>query len=242
MLGFLFLGIMLAFSGMISMFQLNKLSSHTQNLLNNSMKSMELSKDMLDATQEQNTSLLHIVVLGHNQLDSAFTYAGKAFERALNKASNMSGHTLELDLIYRARNDYNRLINDFFSTPGEKDIEWFMEMYGSSYLALTNAIKDYMVASQQSMLQKAESLERNAYRAIMPGIVTLCVAIIIVIMFAFLMDIYYIRPIQDMTNGLTSFLKHKFPYNVEVDGNDEITKLNDQIEELSTLARNRMNE
>ena len=39
-----------------------------------------------------------------------------------------------------------------------------------------------------------------------------------------------------------SLLKHRFPYNVEVEGNDEIARLNDQLEELAALARDRIKE
>ncbi len=242
MLGFLCLGAMLAFSGMISMFQLGKLSNNTQNLLNSTLENMAVSKRMLDAAQMQNTSLLHIIVLRHNELDETFTSARAELEAALTDASVMTSNSTSLDSIYRARDNYYRLIDDFFMKPGEKDVEWFMSMYGSSYLTLTNAIKDYMVESQRTMLSEAEALEKYAYMAIMPGVLTLCVALLIVIIFAFMIDIYYIKPIQRMTRGLDAMLKHKFPYNVEVDGDDEIARLNGQLKELAALARDKIKE
>lgn len=242
MLGLLCLGVMLAFSGMISMFQLTRLSENTQSLLNSSIESMAASKAMLDATQEQNTSLLHMIVFNQNEFDSTFVKARSDFEAALKSASTITSNPAKPDSIHSARDNYYTLIENFFFTPGEKDVEWFMDVYGSSYLTLTNSIKDYMIASQHAMLNKAELLEKYAYRAIMPGVLTLCVAILIVIVFAFMIEIYYIRPIHRMTKGLNSLLKHKFPYNVEVEGNDEIARLNDQLEELSSLARDRINE
>ena len=243
MLGFLCLGAMLAFSGMISTFQLRRLSRNTENLLNSSIKSIAVSKAMLDVSQEQNTSLLHMIVLGQTEFDSTFTASRIAFGKALKNAASMAESNAKgLDSIYTARDNYYELIDSFFHTPGEKDIEWFMQMYGSSYMALTSAIKNYMVASQHITLSKAESLERYAYRAIIPGIITLCVAILLIIVFAFMMETYYIRPVERMTKGLDSLLKHRFPYNVEVEGNDEIARLNDQLEELAALARDRIKE
>lgn len=243
MLGFFCLGAMLAFSGMISTFQLRRLSRNTENLLNSSIHSIAVSKAMLDASQEQNTSLLHMIVLGQTEFDSTFTTSRSALETALKDAAAIAeSNSTGLASIHTARDNYYELIDSFFHTPGEKDIEWFMQMYGSSYMALTTAIKDYMVVSQHIMLSKAESLEKYAYRAIMPGIITLCVAILIVIIFAFMMETYYIKPVQRMTKGLDSLLKHRFPYNVEVEGNDEIAHLNDQLEELAALARDRIKE
>lgn len=242
MLGFLCLGAMLAFSGMISMFELTRLSRNTQNLLASSMKNMSLSKTMLDAIQEQNTSLLQMIVLQQNQYDSAFLESRQEFEAALANAKASSGNTHNVDTIALARDGYYSLIDDFFMTPGEKDILWFMEMYSTSYLGLTSAIKAYMITTQETMINKAEALESNAYRAIMPGIITLCVAILIVLIFAFMMDIYYIKPIQRMTKGLNSLLQHKLPYNIQVDGDDEIARLNRQIDELAAIARKQKSE
>lgn len=241
-LGFLCLGIMLAFSGMISMFELNKLSRSTQSLLDSSMKSMALSKDMLDASQEQNTALLQSVVFGQTQYDSVFTESRARFENTLLEASAILNSSAKLDPIYSARDNYYQLIDNFLRTPVNEDINWYLEMYRTSYLELTTAIKNYMVATQQTLLNKAEQLESNAYRAIMPGVITLCVAILIVIVFAFLVNIYYIKPILRITKGLDSFLQHKFPYNVEVEGSDEIARLNGQLEELVALAKNRISE
>ena len=61
-LGFFALGLLLFFSGLMSYFELNKLSNSTRNMLDASLKNMELSKEMLDAVQDQNTALLQIMV------------------------------------------------------------------------------------------------------------------------------------------------------------------------------------
>ena len=242
MLGFLCLGAMLALSGMISLFELNRLSSNTQNLLESSMKNMSMSKTMLDAIQKQNTSLLQMIVLQRNQYDSVFLESRQEFEAALANAKSSASNIHNVDAIANAKNTYYTLIDDFFMAPGEKDILWFMNMYGSSYLGLTSAIKAYMISTQENMISKAESLERNAYRAIMPGIITLCVAILIVLIFAFMVDIYYIKPIQRITAGLNALLQYKLPYNVQVEGDDEIAKLNHQIDELAAIAKKQKNE
>ena len=51
-LGFFALGLLLFFSGLMSYFELNKLSNSTRNMLDASLKNMELSKEMLRAGSE----------------------------------------------------------------------------------------------------------------------------------------------------------------------------------------------
>ena len=76
-LGFFALGLLLFFSGLMSYFELNKLSNSTRNMLDASLKNMELSKEMLDAVQDQNTALLQIMVTGSAEYDSLL-FAGRA--------------------------------------------------------------------------------------------------------------------------------------------------------------------
>ncbi|MFQ8806817.1 MAG: hypothetical protein ACLR8Y_19305 [Alistipes indistinctus] len=60
----------------MSYFELNKLSNSTRNMLDASLKNMELSKEMLDAVQDQNTALLQIMVTGSARYDSLL-FAGR---------------------------------------------------------------------------------------------------------------------------------------------------------------------
>ena len=87
-LGFLALGLLLFFSGLISFFELSKLSRSTQSMLGASLKNMELSKTMLDAVQDQNTALLQIIVSGQSdrESDSLLRAGREKFEAAISDA------------------------------------------------------------------------------------------------------------------------------------------------------------
>lgn len=78
----------------------------------------------------------------------------------------------------------------------------------------------------------AGRLESNAYRSIMPGIITLGIAILIIMMFFYFVDFYYIRPVLKITSALNSFLTYKVPFKITVAGRDEVLKLKEYIEEL----------
>ena len=52
MLGFLSLGILLFFSGLMSYFELGRLTHSTQGMLHASRQNLEISKIMLDAVQD----------------------------------------------------------------------------------------------------------------------------------------------------------------------------------------------
>ncbi|MDR2936961.1 MAG: MCP four helix bundle domain-containing protein, partial [Rikenellaceae bacterium] len=59
--GFALLAGLLMLTGLISHFELSRLSQTTRMMIDTSVSNMEISKQMLDAAQEQNTALLQLV-------------------------------------------------------------------------------------------------------------------------------------------------------------------------------------
>jgi len=135
-LGFFALGLLLFFSGLMSYFELNKLSNSTRNMLDASLKNMELSKEMLDAVQDQNTALLQIMVTGSAEYDSLL-FAGRAkFDAAIREAKISIRDLRGLDSIYAANVQYTGVINNFFDNrakTGRSDMNWFVGVYKTSY-------------------------------------------------------------------------------------------------------------
>ena len=244
-LGFFALGLLLFFSGLMSYFELNKLSNSTRNMLDASLKNMELSKEMLDAVQDQNTALLQIMVTGSAEYDSLL-FAGRAkFDAAIREAKISIRDLRGLDSIYAANVQYTGVINNFFDNrakTGRSDMNWFVGVYKTSYYDLTGSIKNFMVSSQSVMDAKTAQLESNAYRAIMPGIIALAIAIIIIVMFSYFIDLYYVRPVLKITEGLHNYLNSKIPFKITMEGRDEVHKLKEYIEALIGLLKNKKSE
>ena len=52
-----------------------------------------------------------------------------------------------------------------------------------------------------------------------------------------MIDFYYIRPVLKVKQGLSNYLTGKIPYDVQVEGRDEVKELSDQIATLVTMTR-----
>ena len=184
-LGFLALGLLLFFSGLISFFELSKLSRSTQSMLGASLKNMELSKTMLDAVQDQNTALLQIIVSGRSdrESDSLLRAGREKFEAAISDAKISIRDLQGFDSVYAANISYNETVGAYLRDSLRKEnVDWFVDIYKTSYSDLTSSIKNFMVSSQNMMDAKARRLEDNAYRATMPGFIALVIAIVIVLL------------------------------------------------------------
>lgn len=96
-----------------------------------------------------------------------------------------------------------------------------------------------MLESQDYLANQAQSLEGSAHRAITPGIMALGVGIVILLMFLFFINIYLISPVVAISKALKDFLAYKIPFQVKMEGKDEILKLKESIEELVIRSKNR---
>ena len=243
MLGFLSLGILLFFSGLMSYFELGRLTHSTQGMLHTSRQNLEISKIMLDAVQDQNRALLEIMVAGQTSYDSLLRAGRARFDGAVRQARSASRAVAALDTVIAASIRYNSLVDSRLAEGKSSDnAEWFVQVYGTSYYELTAAVKTFMTASQHMMDAEARQVERNAYRAIMPGIIALVIAIVIILTFFYLLDVYYTQPVLKITQGLHNYIHAKVPFNGSFEGRDEIFNLKEYIETLIDQLKNRKTE
>ena len=237
LVGFVSLGFLLFFSGMVSLVELNRLGRSTQNLLETSASNMEQAKKMLDAVQEQNTALLQMAILETTEYDSLYIAGRNNFDKALAEATVTVRDRSELDSVYVARERYNAVIDHHFSDAATQDhVSWFINTYKTSYYDLTAAIKNYMINTQYTLGNEAARLENNAHRATVPSVIALGVAILVIVMFFYFIDLYFVHPVTGLTQALQNYLDLKVPFKVSMEGKDEVFKLKELIEKLIMLA------
>lgn len=235
-IGFILLAVLLLFAGAVSVFELNYLRNNTQRLLDENIQQREAATKMLGAIQNQNSAVLAIMMSQHLnsdslRLDSLYQEGLRQFANALLEiAPEKEGTTEDASAAIRSAYDsYNGIISSHVFNHGEQDREWFLSNYLNAYYEVSNAIKEYIFSPQNTLLTRAEKLETNAYRTITPSILTLAVAIIIVLMFFLLVDLYYVRPIIRINTALKNYLNLKTPFDVNVDGKDEMFELKEHI-------------
>lgn len=235
--GFISLGSLLFISGVISSGELFRLNRTTSDLLKRSQGNIELSKTMLDAVQEENTALLMSLSDTTAVSDSILAVQRTMFEGALQQTfahfRQYELSTKELDKIESAANYYNSIIR---SMPDTLDVVWFSEVYKTTYHNLTSAIKDFMIDTQRDILSFATQIESNAYRASMVGLIALASGFLLIIMFFFMINGFFIKPVLKLRRALKNYLERSIPFDVQVATDDEISeivKLTSQVIEKS---------
>ncbi|CDN32165.1 hypothetical ATPase-like protein [Mucinivorans hirudinis] len=230
-LGFLSIGFLLFLSGVISTVELVRFNRATYAQLQLNRTNIALSKEMLDAVQEQNTVLLMRVAdtTSSPLYDSLIMINRAMFNATLDKAKAEFANYPRWADLHTASEEYRELVDNISDT---LTIQWFSKVYKTSYYKLTNSIKEFMIDTQQQIVEYTSKLEGNAYRATMVAIIALMAGLILIVLFYYMINSYLVKPILLVQNALSRYLKVGLAFDVSLTANDEISELRDDISRL----------
>ena len=239
--GFISIGLLLLLSGVISSGELVRLNRTTAELLKRSQGSIELSKRLLDAVQEENTALLlSLADTVGGASDSIIARHRNEFQTALDQTyTHYRGHGLkteELDQIASTGSYYHSILT---TMPDSLDMVWFSDVYKTTYHNLTTSIKTFMISTQNQIVDFATQIEQNAYRASMVGIIALASGFLLIVLFYFLLNSFFIRPVLRIRRGLKNYLERSIPYSAAVETHDEMGDLSALILQLVERSKGR---
>lgn len=249
--GFGCIVLLLAFSGLISMLELGRLSRDAEEIFGASTRNVELAQDMLDAAQSQHTALMHIAIFGQYEFADSCRHSSERLTATLELAREEIYDASSLDSLSMATARLATTVEDFMAV--EPPIErtdsivranamWYTRQYEADYMALHNAVKNYITSMQGTLAPRTELLKKNAYRTVMPVLITQIVTILIVLMLFYFVNCYGVKPITELNKRLDDYLRYKLPFTVKGEFVDELASIKEQIEVLITRNKRRIDD
>ncbi len=232
--GFILIGMLLLMSGILTSLELAKLNRDTAEKIKNNEETLILSKQLLDAAQQNNSALLSSINEDFDVYDSIIASSSMDFEKTL---LTLKHRNQSLGYIQRIEAAYSRYNNVLTSKSQKPTFDWFVNVYSDAYSRLSSCIKDYMMYEQDEFLKYTSVLENNMYRALMIGLIAFSASIILLLTFYFLINLFFLSPVLKMEKALREFLKANIPYSVKIESDDEINVLSSEIEELSSRCK-----
>ena len=249
--GFSCIVLLLAFSGVVSMLELGQLSRDAEEIFGASTRNVELAQDMLDAAQSQHTALMHIAIFGQYEFADSCRHSSERLTATLELAREEIYDASSLDSLSMATARLATTVEDFMAV--EPPIErtnsivranamWYTRQYEADYMALHNAVKNYITSMQGTLAPRTELLKKNAYRTVMPVLITQIVTILIVLMLFYFVNCYGVKPITELNKRLDDYLRYKLPFTVKGEFVDELALIKEQIEVLITRNKRRIDD
>ena len=249
-IGFLSIVVLLFFSGLVSLFELNNMSEDIESILDSSRRSIELSESMLDAIRANDRAVVNYAVLRDSTYADSCRLSFEAFsakvEQARRDASSSATSLFDsLDMfagrlsrvveqLRASRAIENLVILDSMSggTLSFDGRRWYEQNYIPAYDSTSNSVMRVMSLAQSALSPRAERLSRNAYRSVTPVFIALLVMIAILMMFYYFIMIYTVNPIIEMNRSLGDWLRYKLPFTVKTECQDEMLELKEKIEKV----------
>ena len=230
-IGFLSIVALLFFSGLVSLFELSHMSNDIEAILDSSRKSIEMSKNMLDAIHNNERSVTYYTVLRDSLYADSCRTSLADFDSLLRQArSDVSAEAQSrfdsLDLTTVLDGNARQSVIPF---DGRR---WYNTEYAPLYDRITDEITKVMGSVQSSLNPRAERLSRNAYRSVTPVFISLVVMIVILLLFYYFIMIYTVRPIIEMNKRLGDYIRYKLPFDVKAECQDEMRELKEKIESM----------
>ena len=254
-IGFLSIVVLLFFSGLVSLFELNHMSADIDIILSTNRKSIEISEGMLDAVRANDHAVMRYAVMRDTSyLDSCrmrFMDLSNKIAQARQETSNSAASLFDLldesvgqlNGVFVQLKQSNAVENSMLpdsmrvgQQPYDGDV-WYDEVYMPVYNKTCSQITQLLTHSQSYLTPRAERLSRNAYRAVTPVFISLVVMIVILLMFYYFIMIYTVKPIVEINKSLGDWIRYKLPVIIKAECRDELEELKSKIESVTSNAK-----
>lgn len=255
-LAFMSIILLLCFSGAMSLFELERVSHDTKEILMASKENVDLASEMISALNEQNDAMIYMAVIGGTINDITLNYRHceesisrltVATEEAHARMSKTETPTATDSLII-CTNRINALAQSYINGDIHRAIaqdsltsrtthSWYAEQYKPEYVAVSNQITRYMTGSESTLGPDVNRLSHTARRAVTPVFISLIVMIVVVLMFYFFLRYYLIKPVLRINDELGDYLRYRTPFEANASCRDEIKTLRERIAAIIAKLR-----
>ncbi len=232
LIGFITLVILLAAAATYSIIEFSHISSSVNAFLDNNYKTIQASKNMLEAVETEESGIL-LLLIGEfengrskiRQGDSTFLTSQKVAKNNITEENE----DIVLDSISTSYKNLQEIIKyPIVGTSKERNIDWYNTQFHPAFFKLKKHINDLMILNQTSMYEEAKFLESRAKRTIMPYIVSIIAGIIFTLTFNFLINYYYLTPLKRIIEKVKN-TKSASMYELDENAIDELKELDMSI-------------
>lgn len=241
--GFTVIGLLLFLSGAIAVYETSSLGRSIQNVIDDNLKSIEVSKEMEAAVAQISRGVLWSVN-GRPDLGESLISAGRASFLSSYKIAHgnltVEGEEVFVKDIYKSYLSFNAFADSVLTlAAAEGGGAWYFNSFLPSQDKLTVSIERLITVNQNAIYQSATQLKTGAFSAILPGLIAIFVGIVFVVLFNYFVNSFFITPIVKISQGVENYVKHAIPFRVKVDSKDEIERLKSSVEKL--IMQNKSN-
>lgn len=253
--GFLSIVVLLFFSGMVSLYELNHMSGDITAILDGSKKGIALSENILKSLREHDKAVVNYVFL------QDFTYSERCNTSIKTvKSQVLDARSKSAKILYTKFDSLTMVISSMEENVSKltesKVIEklslidtlqrnnsqfkadvWYGEKFAPLYDDAMHRVIQVMTDAHNALTPRAERLSNNAYRAVTPVFISLLIMIVILLVFYFFIMHYIGKPVIQINKSLDDTIRYKIPFSVKAECHDEVLGIKEKLEKVFNNQR-----
>lgn len=226
----------LLLSSVISVLEYKRMSSYVSDLIASNIRSINLSQNLADLTQEYNHQMIAVVV--QNDISIMPDFDIKEFQAQSDslRASLTFHDTLPLvDSLVQSFDDFmatSLKFDEVFLADNVDTGEWFFGTLQPCYNRLRDDIATLNEHIHAELKNNSKDFDDGFYRSVMPGLVAVGAGLVLVMLLLYFMLSYYVKPVYRIADGLADYRRSGRRYGYTFDGDDQLTEINSSVTEI----------
>ena len=227
----------LLLSSVISVLEYRRMSNYVSDLIAADINSINKAQQLSAACEEYNLKILATIGVEDTLyvLPSFDSVAFMTEYNALRSSFSSEPTIAAADSVISSYSTYMRTSLSLESVIKSDFIDsrqWFFERLQPDFQKFRDATENLNNLIYKDLKDNSETFQAGFYRSIMPGIVSVGVGLLLVVLLLFFIMSYYVNPICRMEDGVDNYLKFNKRYTCTVDGDDELVAINNGVSEI----------
>lgn len=234
------IAVVLLLSSIISLLEYRRMSTYVSGIIADDIRNIQVAQSLLNAVDSYNLQIL--AVIGDDNLNTLPDFDQQKFVfycDSLKIAFSEKTLVPLADSVKTAYSDYMlsslELEGVLYSDDDTRN--WYFEKLQPIFNRLRSHIEALCGVMYDELQNNSEDFDRGFYRSMIPSAVTVAVGILLIFLLMFFILIYYVNPLSKMLSGLDNYKSIGKKYTCTFDGDDEISKLNAGITEITEENR-----
>lgn len=226
--------LMLLIAGLMSIWELSKMNNSFSDVIDNNYQSIEHALNIIDALEREDSGIL-MVYLGKLEEGARVVNSGDStIAKSMIEIKKNATEEGEEGVIGNIEMEYEIYYSLLKSVINKKSANEEIE-YRNLHKQFTKTKREVnflMELNQTSMYSKAREMHERLYQTMMPGIVSIILAIVFALLLNFFISRYFVDPLHKLISATQSYKPPLANLNVDIKSEDELKTLQMEINNL----------
>ena len=226
--------LMLLIAGMMSIWELRKMNNSFSDVIDNNYQSIEHTLKVIHALEREDSGILLLYLGSIDEGMTIINSADSTIAKSMVQIKKNATEPGEENVIENIEQEYKIYysILDSVITKKLSPEEVIYKRLDSQFIKTKDKVNHLMELNQASMYAKSREMHKRLYQTMMPGIVSIVLAIVFALLLNFFISRYFVGPLQKLIEATRNYNPPHANINADIKSEDELKTLQLEINSL----------